>query len=1187
MAAKMFCVCAAFVVWISYLDHRTLAAEHVRCPRSCNCLGNMVDCSKKGLIDVPVDLPSWVTILDLNSNGISALHEDDFKGLPNLEKLDLSDNDIKFINKSIFQNLPALLEIKINYNKLTELPMFSLNSTLNHLSLHHNQIMTVEPKALVTMPNLRFLDVNYNQLMDLPIGTFPAGSKLKELHLSNNRILSLEVGCFDNLTALETLKLNKNKLFEVQKKVFANLTSLKFLELMRNKIDKIEGLAFQGLTALQVLKLKRNVISNMMAGSFWGLENIKNLQLDYNNITSVNKGWLYGLQSLHQLSLAHNNINNIEPEGLSFCERLHKIDLSRNNLTSIDEKMFAGMTTLQDLLLNNNKISRIDIGAFQDLSSLSNLDLNFNEISWTIEDVRGAFYGLKNLNRLSLKANHIKSIASEAFTGLEKLRQLHLEDNNITGIQENSFAPLENLRDLRLNTTALLCDCQLAWLPTWLQRSGFHNSVKAVCSHPVNLKGKSIFSIQLDQFTCNDQEYPKPIIVEHPRSQIALKGDNLTLHCVSVITGDKPPKFQWKKDSMLLHHANVENRATTDGDVKRYTTLLHVFNIQNDMAGRYQCVISSDFGSTYSNKADINVHVFPVFTKTPVDITIKAGKTAKLECSATGQPSPVMAWQKDGGDDFPAARERRMHVMPQDDTFFIVNTKSSDEGVYSCTATNDAGTIAVNATVTILETPSFVQPMEAKKFFNVGKTSVLECMAAGSPKPKLSWLKDGEPLIVTPRHFFSADNQLLIIVETQSSDSGMYMCEMSNTLGTQKGTTELKVIPAEAQPRDSNGGTFGLDDESTTTGIIIIAVVCCVVGTSLVWVIIIYQTRKRHEMYSSTPTDETTLPCELPSSGYTSSDKDGSFTQAQIAVPSYQYQIADYQMKESGYESSSGRFRANGWVRPAAIFPSDVDEDDRQSVPLTLGEQQPGRDSGGNSVCSLHYPHSETDTVGSSHSTSSTHSGIHHPLRTFHPQLTNHDRCSPGEECENNCENSDNNRTLNGSVQRLSQQRAPSISSIPSSRSSGLGLPEGESGFRGHKLCSSPPSKPLNIAEIHDSSVCDCDGDVSSSRCSVPHSPHVHITCNHMERLHNAADLKHKLENSHHKLPNGTWQGHYPVGNAAHEPHLKQCPTNHAGVKVKSRDATNNLYTAIPVSQHHGSHNSSHNKKKNCSVVNV
>lgn len=61
-----------------------------------------------------------------------------------------------------------------------------------------------------------------------------------------------------------------------------------------------------------------------------------------------------------------------------------------------------------------------------------------------------------------------------------------------------------------------------------------------------------------------------------------------------------------------------------------------------------------------------------------------------------------MAWQKDGGNDFPAARERRMHVMPDDNAFFIVNAKICDHGVYTCTAENPAGIIKVNATVTIL-----------------------------------------------------------------------------------------------------------------------------------------------------------------------------------------------------------------------------------------------------------------------------------------------------------------------------------------------------------------------------------------------------------------------------------------------------------------------------------------------------
>lgn len=81
---------------------------------------------------------------------------------------------------------------------------------------------------------------------------------------------------------------------------------------------------------------------------------------------------------------------------------------------------------------------------------------------------------------------------------------------------------------------------------------------------------------------------------------------------------------------------------------------------------------------------------------------MNAGSTARLECSAEGQPSPQIAWQKDGGNDFPAARERRMHMMPTDDVLFIINVKMADNGVYSCTAQNLAGVIIANATLTIL-----------------------------------------------------------------------------------------------------------------------------------------------------------------------------------------------------------------------------------------------------------------------------------------------------------------------------------------------------------------------------------------------------------------------------------------------------------------------------------------------------
>ncbi|XP_012325215.2 leucine-rich repeats and immunoglobulin-like domains protein 3 isoform X2 [Aotus nancymaae] len=761
-------------------------------------------------------------------------------------------------------HLQSLREVKLNNNELATIPNLGpVSANITLLSLAGNRIVEILPEHLREFQSLETLDLSSNNISELKTAFPPL--QLKYLYLNSNRVTSMEPGCFDNLAnTLLVLKLNRNRISAIPPKMF-KLAQLQHLELNRNKIKNIDGLTFQGLGALKSLKMQRNGVTKLMDGAFWGLSNMEILQLDHNNLTEITKGWLYGLLMLQELHLSQNAINRISPDAWEFCQKLSELDLTFNHLSRLDDSSFLGLSLLNTLHIGNNKVSYIADCAFRGLSSLKTLDLKNNEISWTIEDMNGAFSGLDKLRRLILQGNRIRSITKKAFTGLDALEHLDLSDNAIMSLQGNAFSQMKKLQQLHLNTSSLLCDCQLKWLPQWVAENNFQSFVNASCAHPQLLKGRSIFAVSPDGFVCDD--FPKPQITVQPETQSAIKGSNLSFICSAASSSDSPMTFAWKKDNELLHDAEMENYAhlrAQGGEVMEYTTILRLRKVEFASEGKYQCVISNHFGSSYSVKAKLTVNMLPSFTKTPMDLTIRAGAMARLECAAVGHPAPQIAWQKDGGTDFPAARERRMHVMPEDDVFFIVDVKIEDIGVYSCTAQNSAGSISANATLTVLETPSFLRPL-LDRTVTKGETAVLQCIAGGSPPPRLNWTKDDSPLLVTERHFFAAGNQLLIIVDSDVSDAGKYTCEMSNTLGTERGNVRLSVIPTPTCDSPQMTAPSLDDDGWATVGVVIIAVVCCVVGTSLVWVVIIYHTRRRNEDCSITNTDETNLPADIPS----------------------------------------------------------------------------------------------------------------------------------------------------------------------------------------------------------------------------------------------------------------------------------------------------------------------------------
>uniref|UniRef100_A0A8D2LFB1 Leucine rich repeats and immunoglobulin like domains 3 n=1 Tax=Varanus komodoensis TaxID=61221 RepID=A0A8D2LFB1_VARKO len=556
------------------------------CPAACRCPDEqLLDCSRLKLSRLPEPLPSWIVQLDLNHNRLSS------------------------IKPNALSHLCKLREIKLNNNEFEAIPNLGPVSTnITFLSLTSNKISDILPGHLKPFHSLETLDLSNNNISVLNMESFPP-LVLKHLHINNNRIISLEPGTFDNLSnTLQVLRLNRNRISAIPQKMF-KLPHLQHLEMNRNKIRKIDGLTFQGLPSLKSLRIQRNGLARLMDGAFWGLSNMEILQLDHNNLTEITKGWLYGLLMLQQLHLSQNSISRISPDAWEFCQKLSELDLTYNNLARLEDSSFVGLSLLVRLSIGNNKVSYIADCAFRGLSSLQTLDLKNNEISWTIEDMNGAFSGLDKLRWL-LQGNRIRSITKKAFSGLDALEHLDLSNNAIMSVQGNTFSQMKKLKELYLNTSSLLCDCQLKWLPEWLVDNNFETFVNATCAHPQILKGRSVFAVSLDGFVCDD--FPKPQITVQPETQSAIKGSNLSFICSAASSSDSPMTFAWKKDNELLHDAEMENYAhlrAQGGEVMEYTTILRLRHVDFSNEGKYQCVISNHFGSSYSVKAKLTVNI--------------------------------------------------------------------------------------------------------------------------------------------------------------------------------------------------------------------------------------------------------------------------------------------------------------------------------------------------------------------------------------------------------------------------------------------------------------------------------------------------------------------------------------------------------------------------------------------------
>ncbi|NXH19071.1 OBSL1 protein, partial [Bucco capensis] len=338
-----------------------------------------------------------------------------------------------------------------------------------------------------------------------------------------------------------------------------------------------------------------------------------------------------------------------------------------------------------------------------------------------------------------------------------------------------------------------------------------------------------------------------PRFLAYPRAFTVQSGTDAILSCQ--ITGDPPPSVLWEKDKTLIEPSG-RFHMEAKGDL--YSLLVSCTTPQD--SGLYICKAKNSIGETYA-AAMLKVEVgelrgeeessnseAPAFLVAPLSTRVCRGEDVMFTCRVSGQPCPVLEWEKDGHklSDLFESSHFTVGQEPEDWHFLkLFGARPPDRGVYVCRARSGSRE-ALAAAVLLVEpqvlpdglpngsladgpgllmerqqwrqhvagqrvgpevwVPNGMVPARvprAKTFaVSVGKHAKFRCYVTGKPKPEIIWQKDGEPLAPGRRHLVYEDREgyfILKVLYCKPQDQGLYICTASNTAGQTLSAVQLQV----------------------------------------------------------------------------------------------------------------------------------------------------------------------------------------------------------------------------------------------------------------------------------------------------------------------------------------------------------------------------------------------------------
>uniref|UniRef100_A0A665TCZ0 DCC netrin 1 receptor n=1 Tax=Echeneis naucrates TaxID=173247 RepID=A0A665TCZ0_ECHNA len=288
--------------------------------------------------------------------------------------------------------------------------------------------------------------------------------------------------------------------------------------------------------------------------------------------------------------------------------------------------------------------------------------------------------------------------------------------------------------------------------------------------------------------------------IQEPQDTVTVRGGVLQLDCQAQSDATaRPLTITWRKDGVLLSAVVDERRRQLSNGSLLVQNVVHSRHHRPD-EGEYQCLATLDgLGSIVSRTAKVTVagKTFSVVVPTE-SVSSYLGDTALLRCEVSGDPTPVVRWQKNR-EDLPGTfdPESRLALLPSG-SLQVSRVQPPDSATYRCLADNPGSTrTGTDAELRVLPEPGVSRNLQflrqpSRVTALLGTDAVLECAASGYPTPSIQWRRGEEPIQSWCYSLLAGSN--LIIRSVTDDDSGSYSCTATNKNHNITTHTELGVL---------------------------------------------------------------------------------------------------------------------------------------------------------------------------------------------------------------------------------------------------------------------------------------------------------------------------------------------------------------------------------------------------------